>query len=72
MQQAKGKIDVNMAQQFLSDHGDSFEKKDQPNERALCGHVDAATSPAAVELPMPIPPRLPRTRDFTVYPVRRR
>ena len=42
MQQAKGKIDVNMAEQFLSDHADSFEKKDQPNERALCGHVDAS------------------------------
>ena len=43
MQQAKGKVDVTMAQQFLSDHVDSFEKKDQPNERALCGHVDASS-----------------------------
>ena len=42
MQQAKGKIDVNMAERFLADHDDSFEKKDQPNERALCGHVDAS------------------------------
>jgi len=42
MQQAKGKIDVLMAQQFLSDHVDSFEKKEQANERALCGHVDAS------------------------------
>ena len=48
MQQAKGKIDVTMAEQFLSDHLDSFEKtasgteKDQPNERTLCGHVDAS------------------------------
>ena len=42
MKQAKGTIDVNMAEQFLSDHFDSFEKKDQPNERALCGHVDAS------------------------------
>jgi hypothetical protein len=40
MQQSKGKVDVNMAEQFLSDHFDSFEKKDQANERALCGHVD--------------------------------
>jgi hypothetical protein len=45
MKQAKGKIDVVMAQQFLSDHVDSFEKtasskEQQPNERALCGHVD--------------------------------
>ncbi len=43
MQQAKGKVDVAMAEQFLSDHVDSFEKKDQPNERALCGHVDASS-----------------------------
>jgi hypothetical protein len=40
VQQAKGKIDVAMAEKFLSDHFDSFEKKEQPNERALCGHVD--------------------------------
>src|SRR5271154_1491971 len=38
MQQSKGKVDVNVAEQFLSDHFDSFEKKEQPNERALCGH----------------------------------
>ncbi|MGB8061768.1 MAG: C45 family peptidase [Candidatus Sulfotelmatobacter sp.] len=42
MQQSRGKIDVNMAEQFLSDHVDGFEKKDQPNERTLCGHVDAS------------------------------
>src|SRR5664279_289391 len=42
MTQAKGKIDVAMAQQFLADHVDSFDKKDQQNERALCGHVDAS------------------------------
>src|SRR5271169_339113 len=41
--QAKGKIDVAMAEQFLSDHFDSFEKKEQANERALCGHVDASS-----------------------------
>ena len=38
---AKGKIDVEMAEAFLADHFDSFEKKEQqPNERSLCGHVD--------------------------------
>jgi hypothetical protein len=36
-----------MAEQFLSDHVDSFEKKEQPNERGLCGHVD--TSPRGVK-----------------------
>jgi Phospholipase B len=47
MKQAKGKIDVQTAEQFLSDHVDSFEKKDQANERGLCGHVD--TSPRGVK-----------------------
>jgi hypothetical protein len=48
MQQAKGKIDVALAQQFLADHVDSFDKtassaeKPQANERSLCGHVDAS------------------------------
>jgi len=42
MQQARGKIDVQTAEQFLSDHVDSFEKKEQANERALCGHVDVS------------------------------
>ncbi len=44
MKQAKGKIDVTMAEQFLGDHADSLEKtaseRPQPNERSLCGHVD--------------------------------
>ena len=42
MKRVKGKIDVHMAEQFLSDHMDTFEKKEQANERALCGHVDAS------------------------------
>jgi hypothetical protein len=42
MKEAKGKIDVSMAEQFLGDHVDSFEKKEQPDERSLCGHVDAS------------------------------
>jgi len=50
MKQSKGQIDVHMAQEFLSDHVDSFEKTQaspSPNERALCGHVD--TSPRGVK-----------------------
>jgi len=43
MKQAKGKIDVQMAEAFLSDHVDTFEKKEQPNERGLCGHVDTSS-----------------------------
>jgi len=48
MLQSKGKIDVEMAEQFLSDHFDSFDKvggstvKNQPNERSLCGHVEVS------------------------------
>jgi hypothetical protein len=42
MKQAKGTIDVEMAERFLGDHFDSFDKKEQPNERSLCGHVDAS------------------------------
>ena len=51
MKEAKGKIDVKMAEQFLSDHADSYDKnaseKAVPNERALCGHVD--NSPRGVK-----------------------
>ena len=53
MKAAAGKIDVQMAEQFLSDHVDRYErttveeKVDQLNERALCGHVD--TSPRGVK-----------------------
>src|SRR5271169_3624676 len=42
VQRAKGTIDVEMAEGFLADHFDSFEKKEQVNERSLCGHVDAS------------------------------
>jgi Phospholipase B len=44
MKQEKGKIDVTTAQEFLSDHADSFESdKPQADERSLCGHVDASS-----------------------------
>jgi hypothetical protein len=43
VQHAKGTIDVEMAESFLADHFDSFEKKEQPNERSLCGHVDVSS-----------------------------
>ncbi|HVN18556.1 MAG TPA: C45 family peptidase [Dongiaceae bacterium] len=52
MKQEKGNIDVQMAEQFLADHVDVTERTrgvstDQPNERALCGHVD--NSPRGVK-----------------------
>ena len=40
MRENKGRIDVAAAQRFLADHYDTFEKKQEPNERTLCGHVD--------------------------------
>ena len=46
MQEAKGRIDVTMAEQFLSDHVDtagSASDKAGPDERSLCGHVDSSS-----------------------------
>ena len=40
MTEHKGKIDVAAGKAFLSDHYDTFEKKIDPNERTLCGHVE--------------------------------
>ena len=40
MAKNKGKIDVTAAEGFLADHYDSFDKKEEPGERTLCGHVD--------------------------------
>jgi hypothetical protein len=46
MNKYKGKIDVNLAEQFLSDHVDTYErpasKKPQADERSLCGHIDVS------------------------------
>jgi Phospholipase B len=40
MAEHKGKIDVRLAQSFLADHYDTFDKKESPDERTLCGHID--------------------------------
>ena len=40
MAENKGKIDVAAAQRFLADHYDSFEKKEDADERTLDGHID--------------------------------
>ena len=40
MAENKGKIDVEAAHRFLADHYDTFDKKEQANERTLCGHID--------------------------------
>jgi hypothetical protein len=48
MKEAKGRIDVQMAQKFMADHYDSYQKKVDPDERTLCGHVEL--SPRGVGL----------------------
>jgi hypothetical protein len=40
MLENKGRIDVALGQRFLGDHLDSFDKKIEPDERTLCGHID--------------------------------
>lgn len=40
MAEYKGRIDVKLAEQFLGDHYDTWEKKIDPDERTLCGHID--------------------------------
>jgi hypothetical protein len=40
MAQYKGRIDAHLAEQFLADHFDVYENKEDPDERTLCGHVD--------------------------------
>jgi hypothetical protein len=40
MAENKGKIDVTAAQSFLADHYDTFDKKTEPSERTLCGHIE--------------------------------
>ena len=42
MKQDKGRIDVAMAEKFLADHFDSYQKKDRADARTLCGHTDVA------------------------------
>lgn len=36
----KGKIDTSLAESFLGDHYDTYEKKIDPDRRTLCGHGD--------------------------------
>ncbi len=40
MQENRGKFDVASGEKYLSDHYDSFDKKEKPSERTLCGHID--------------------------------
>jgi hypothetical protein len=40
MSQNKGKIDLAAAQRFLADHFDTFDNKEEADERTLDGHID--------------------------------
>lgn len=42
MAENKGKIDAALAQKFESDHYDAYQKKEDANERTLCGHVETS------------------------------
>jgi hypothetical protein len=42
MKKNKGKIDVKLAQEFLADHYDAYQKNLDADERTLCGHTDAS------------------------------
>ena len=48
LEENKGKIDAAMAEKFLADHYDTFEKKEDADERSLCGHVE--DSPRGIEV----------------------
>jgi hypothetical protein len=41
MQQYKGRIDTQLAQQFESDHFDAYANREDADQRTLCGHLDA-------------------------------
>ena len=43
VKQHGGELDTALAEAYLSDHWDSFEKKEDPDQRSLCGHEE--TSP---------------------------
>jgi hypothetical protein len=43
MAENKGRIDLQTAQRFLADHYDTYEKKVDPDERTLCGHIDLSS-----------------------------
>jgi hypothetical protein len=40
MAESKGRIDVEMAEEFMGDHDDSYTGKNEADARSLCGHVD--------------------------------
>ncbi|GAC1359636.1 MAG: hypothetical protein NVSMB3_07230 [Acidobacteriaceae bacterium] len=43
LQQQMGRIDVKVAEAYLSDHEDSFEHRERADQRSLCGHEEQAS-----------------------------
>jgi Phospholipase B len=48
MKENKGRIDIQLAEQFESDHYDTYTRTDQADERTLCGHSES--SPRGVQV----------------------
>src|ERR1700674_4689031 len=42
LKENRGKIDVALAEKMLGDHADTAQRKEEANERTLCGHVDGS------------------------------
>ncbi len=42
LEEHKGRIDLAAAQRFLADHYDVVDRRIQPNERTLCGHIESS------------------------------
>src|ERR1051326_4443319 len=40
MAEYEGKIDIEAAHRFLADHFDTYDNKEEPDERTLCGHIE--------------------------------
>jgi len=48
MARYKGQVDVKLAEQFESDHYDTYEKREDPDGRTICGHAEDSPSGVAV------------------------
>jgi hypothetical protein len=47
LEENKGLIDIKLAQRFMADGKDTFDKKDSPGERSLCGRIDLSARGSA-------------------------
>lgn len=47
LEENKGLIDIKLAQRFMADGKDTYDKKDAPSERSLCGRIDLSARGSA-------------------------